>query len=131
MVCQSARMPEMNDLLKYKGKIIGGLIGLLLRRPLFIVLGIVIGHLYDTGMFSGAKKTSASSGNGESDPYAVLGVSGQATQDEIEQAYRRRMSEYHPDKVASAAPELKALAERRASEINAAYEQIQKRRKNA
>lgn len=121
----------MNDLLKYKGKIIGVLVGLLSRRPIFIVIGLVLGHLYDAGVFSGGKKTSASSGNGESDPYAVLGVSGQATQDEIEQAYRRRMSEYHPDKIASAGPELKALAERRASEINAAYEQIQQRRKNA
>lgn len=121
----------MNDLLKWKGKIIGGLIGFLLRRPLFVVLGIVIGHLYDKGMFSGGNTHSASSGNGETDPYVVLGVSEQASQNEVEQAYRRRISEYHPDKVASAAPELKALAERRASEINAAYESIQKRRKNA
>ena len=121
----------MNDLLKWKGKIIGGLIGILLRRPIFIVLGIVIGHLYDKGMFSGGKTPSASSGTGESNPYTVLGVSEQASQNDIEQAYRRRMSEYHPDKVASSAPELKALAEQRASEINAAYEEIQKRHKNA
>jgi len=121
----------MNDLLKWKGKIIGGLIGLLLRRPLFIVVGVVIGHLYDTGMFSGGKKPTDSSGSDKTNPYAVLGVSDQASQNEIEQAYRRRMSEYHPDKVANSAPELKALAEQRASEINAAYEEIQKRRKNA
>ena len=121
----------MNDLLKWKGKIIGGLIGLLLRKPLFIIIGLVIGHLYDTGVFSGGKNAADPVTKGEADPYSVLGVAEQANQDEIEQAYRRRMSEYHPDKVASAAPELKALAERRASEINAAYESIQKRRKNA
>ena len=121
----------MNDLMKWKGKIIGGLIGLLLRRPMFIIICLVIGHLYDTGVFSGGGKAGPAPADGETDPYAVLGVSVQATQDEIEQAYRRRMSEYHPDKVASAAPELKALAEQRASEINTAYEQIQKRRKNA
>lgn len=121
----------MNDLLKWKGKIIGVLLGLLLRRPMFIVLGIVIGHLYDTGVFSGGKNPAEPATKGEDDPYAVLGVAEQAGQEEIEQAYRRRMSEYHPDKVASAAPELKALAEQRASEINAAYESIQKRRKNA
>lgn len=121
----------MNNLSKWKGKIIGGLIGLLLRRPMFIVLGIVVGHLYDSGVFSGGRKAASPAAQGDADPYAVLGVAEQASQDEIEQAYRRRMSEYHPDKVASAAPELKALAEQRASEINAAYELIQKRRKNA
>ena len=121
----------MNNLSKWKGKIIGGLIGLLLRRSMFIVLGIVVGHLYDSGVFSGGRKAASPAAQGDADPYAVLGVAEQASQDEIEQAYRRRMSEYHPDKVASAAPELKALAERRASEINAAYESIQKRRKNA
>ena len=120
----------MNNLSKWKGKIIGGLIGLLLRRSMFIVLGIVVGHLYDSGVFSGGRKAASPAAQGDADPYAVLGVAEQASQDEIEQAYRRRMSEYHPDKVASAAPELKALAERRASEINAAYESIQKRRKN-
>lgn len=43
----------MNALSQWKGKIIGGLIGLLLRRPVFIILGVVIGHLYDKGAFSG------------------------------------------------------------------------------
>jgi DnaJ-domain-containing protein 1 len=48
----------------------------------------------------------------------------------IDAAYRRRMSEYHPDKVANAAPEIKELAERRARDINAAYEEIRKRRQH-
>lgn len=121
----------MNSLSKWKGKIIGALIGLLLRRPMFIIIGLVIGHLYDTGVFSSGGRVASPPPEAEADAYAVLGVSEQASQEEIEQAYRRRMSEYHPDKVASAAPELKALAEQRASEINSAYEQIQKRRKNA
>ena len=36
-------------------------------------------------------------------------------------AYRARMSEYHPDKVASLGPDIRALAEQKAKEINAAY----------
>ena len=119
---------------KHIGKIIGVVIALLVGKfrslPL-LVIGLVIGQLFDSGFFSRKAASNQLPADGETDPYAVLGVSGQATQDEIEQAYRRRMSEYHPDKVASAAPELKALAEQRASEINTAYEQIQKRRKNA
>ena len=121
----------MNGLSKWKGKIIGVLIGILLRRPLFIIIGLVIGHLYDAGAFGGRKAAPPPVDEDAPDAYAVLGVPAGASQDEIEQAYRKRMSEYHPDKVATAAPELKALAERRASEINAAYEQIQKCRKNA
>ena len=118
---------------QYKGKIIGALIGLVMRRPQFIILGIIIGHLYDIGMFS-KKPRDARSNQSSSDspiagnPYAVLGVSEQASQDDIEQAYRRMISDYHPDKVANAADEIKALAERRAREINAAYEDIQKLR---
>lgn len=121
----------MNGLSKWKGKLVGALVGLLLRRPMFIVIGLVLGHLYDTGMFSGGRKAAPPPADDDApDAYAVLGVPVGASQDEIEQAYRKRMSEYHPDKVATAAPELKALAERRASEINAAYERIQKHRKN-
>ena len=37
-------------------------------------------------------------------------------------AYGRRLAEYHPDKVATMAPEIRALAERRATEINVAYD---------
>jgi preprotein translocase subunit Sec63 len=123
-------MPQMNAWSKWKGKIIGGLIGLLLRRPVFIIIGIVIGHLYDKGAFSG-KRTSdvPPPGNAET-PYAVLDVDESADMEAIDAAYRRRMSEYHPDKVANAAPEIKELAERRARDINAAYEEIRKRRQH-
>jgi DnaJ-domain-containing protein 1 len=51
--------------------------------------------------------------------------------DDIEQAYRRKISDYHPDKVANAAPELKALAEQRAREINAAYDELKKLHQNS
>jgi DnaJ-domain-containing protein 1 len=37
------------------------------------------------------------------------------------------MTEYHPDKVASLGPELRALAEKKSKEINAAYEFFKKR----
>ena len=55
--------------------------------------------------------------------HVVLNVPATATVDEVRQAYKILMSQYHPDKVASLGDELKALAERKSKEINAAYEQ--------
>ena len=117
----------------WRGKAIGFLLGLLTRRPQFMVLGLLLGHLYDIGLFSNRPRADSAppAADGLDAAYASLGLKADASDTDLEQAYRRRMSEYHPDKVASSAPELKALAEQRASEINAAYEEIQKRRKNA
>lgn len=58
------------------------------------------------------------------DPFAVLGIPRNATQDDIHAAYRRAMSNYHPDKVAHLGAELQEFAERKAQEINKAYQQL-------
>jgi len=60
-------------------------------------------------------------------PYKVLGVSPNATDDEIKQAYRELARKYHPDKYRES--DLADLAEEKMKEINAAYEEIQKLRK--
>jgi DnaJ-domain-containing protein 1 len=52
----------------------------------------------------------------------LLEVSESASSAEINAAYRRKMSEYHPDKVARMGPEIRALAELRSKQINAAYD---------
>lgn len=54
-------------------------------------------------------------------PWEILGVTPDASQDEIKAAYRKRMQEYHPDLVANLGPDLRALAEEKAKEINEAY----------
>ena len=54
-----------------------------------------------------------------SDPYRVLGVSPDASEEEIKQAYRRLAKKYHPDLNPG-----DAEAARKMQEVNAAYEQI-------
>jgi hypothetical protein len=58
------------------------------------------------------------------DPYATLGVPRSASQEAIHAAYRARMKQYHPDKVAHLGEELQQLAHRKALEIQRAYEQL-------
>ncbi len=58
------------------------------------------------------------------DPYAVLGITRAASEREIKTAYRRLMSQHHPDKLGDVPEALKRRAEERAREINAAYEKI-------
>jgi tetratricopeptide (TPR) repeat protein len=57
----------------------------------------------------------------EKSPYDTLGVHEGASREEISAAYRKKAQQYHPDKVASLAPEFQALAEERMKDINAAY----------
>ena len=56
------------------------------------------------------------------DPYAVLGITRDAHEREIKRAYRKLISQHHPDKLGDVPDELKRRAEERAREINAAYE---------
>jgi DnaJ-class molecular chaperone len=58
-------------------------------------------------------------------PYDILGVSPNASKEEVAVAYRKLAQMYHPDKVASLAPEFRELAEKRMKAINAAYEQLE------
>lgn len=64
----------------------------------------------------------------EVDPYAVLGVERGAAEREVKLAYRKLMSQNHPDKLGDVPQELKRGAEQRAVEINAAYERIKAER---
>ncbi len=58
------------------------------------------------------------------DPYAVLGITRKASDAEVKRAYRKLISQHHPDKLGDVPEELKRRAEERARDINAAYEKI-------
>lgn len=63
------------------------------------------------------------------DPYQVLSISPSATDDEVKKAYRELARKYHPDNYHD--NPLADLAQEKMKEINEAYEEIQKQRKNA
>jgi DnaJ like chaperone protein len=64
------------------------------------------------------------------DAYAILGVDPKANDAEVTRAYRRLMSQHHPDKLVSKGlpEEMIRLATERTQEIRAAYERVQEAR---
>ena len=63
-------------------------------------------------------------GNASRDPYAVLNVPKDASQEEIKKAYRQLANKYHPDKVLHLGDEFRELAEKHFKEIEEAYRKL-------
>lgn len=78
------------------------------------------------GAGAGPRRPEPQRGPSLADAYAVLGVSAKATDDEVTRAYRRLLSQHHPDKlVAKGLPEeMMKLAAQKTHEIRQAYELI-------
>jgi len=72
-----------------------------------------------SGTNSGFKKTAT-----QKDPYAVLNIPRNASQEEIKKAYKKLANKYHPDKVLHLGDEFKKLAEERFKEIQEAYREL-------
>jgi hypothetical protein len=108
-----------------------------------IVIGLLLRYLYTgkmPGSFNQGPFGQRSTGSGSfrssrenarpenspdrKDPYAILGVSHDASPEEIKAAYRQLASQYHPDKVQHLGEEFKRLAEVRFKEIQQAYETL-------
>lgn len=62
------------------------------------------------------------------DPYKVLGVSTNASEEEVKKAYRELAKKYHPDNYVN--NPLKDLADEKMKEINEAYDMIMSGRQN-
>lgn len=114
-----------------------------------VILGLVVGYCLVSYLMSRGKATSAAARQPPPDPWQgsawsesgqgaradpitpawheVLGVPESASREQMDQAYRLRMSQYHPDKVARLGEDIQRLAEQRAKEINAAYDEGMRR----
>ena len=62
------------------------------------------------------------------DPYVVLGIDPGADERAVKHAYRKLISEHHPDRLGDLPENMRRQAESRASEINAAYDRIKELR---
>lgn len=109
-------------MVRWYGKLLGAIAGALLLRanPVFgALVGVVLGHAFDADWFGSARDN----------PYRVFGLTEEANDAEVDLAYRRLIGQYHPDRFAGAAPELRRQAEAKAREINIAYDRIRRLRK--
>jgi len=61
--------------------------------------------------------------------YSLLGISPDASEDEISRAYKEKMSRTHPDKVSHMSEELQQKAKELTLELNEAYNLIKQYRK--
>jgi DnaJ like chaperone protein len=60
--------------------------------------------------------------------YKVLEISPDASDEEVKAAYRKMAVKYHPDKVEHLGPEIRKSAEEKFQQLQAAYDEIKKRR---
>lgn len=121
--------------MRWFGKLVGAVLGgVLLRHPLGILAGAALGHAFDAGWLAlravrPAPPPPAPPATAPDDAYAVLGVAPDATDAQIDRAYRRLMGRFHPDRVVGETDEVRRSAETRARAINAAYDRIRSQRR--
>ena len=97
-----------------------------LDRLLQMIEGQQHFHQRQQGGYRGQQQQTAN----EEDSYKVLGIEKSATDKEVKRAYRKLMSQHHPDKLASKGlpEEMMILAKEKAQDIQSAYESLRKLR---
>ena len=87
------------------------------------------GGSYHSSQSSG-QDPQASSADAIKEAYDALGVEASCSETELKRAYRKLMSQYHPDKLAGQGvpDEMIKVATERAQEVQAAYDTVKKAR---
>lgn len=102
------------------------------EKQIIYLIGQTLGfsHAAIDHLFSLASGAQASSNDTLSlkQAYGILGINESASEAEVKKAYRRLMSQHHPDKLVSKGlpDEMIALATKKTQEIRKAYELIKK-----
>lgn len=73
---------------------------------------------------AGAEGGRTRGGTGPEDPYTVLDVGRNASEEEIKAVYRELLGKYHPDRVQHLGEEFREMASRKTVSINRAYGRI-------
>ncbi|MPW31390.1 co-chaperone DjlA [Agarivorans sp. B2Z047] len=81
----------------------------------------------------GQRQSAQSSAKQLEEAYQILGVNQQDSDQQIKRAYRKLMSQHHPDKLVAKGlpPEMMELAKQRTQDIQQAYELVKQQRKSA
>src|SRR5690606_42007137 len=94
---------------RWYGKVLGFIAGwLLMRHPAGGLSGLLIGHAFDIDWVLRAR----------GDAWAVLGLERGASDSEIDLAHRRLMAQYHPHRMAGAAPDRRDAPRGRPAQIS-------------
>lgn len=82
----------------------------------------------DDAIYHSMKSRYCSASTNEYDNYyTVLGLSSDASKEEIKKAYKENCKKYHPDKVQHLGEEFKTFADEKIKQVNEAYEVLYKK----
>ncbi len=110
------------------------------KKYILMIFAFLVGYAFISLIISDKKVNNEESysneTNSESDLnsgdmwYDILEVSPNSTLEEIKKAYLDKITKYHPDKVISLGKELQLLAEEKTKQINKAYSEALKIKKD-
>ena len=102
---------------------------------LVVVVFLLLGYWIMSAILDWRARSGSGEGTGGEKPgaeewFRILGVPETASREQIVSAYQQKIGPYQPDRLAQLSGELRALAEARSKQIDAAYETALKLRQS-